>query len=159
MFEMAWQLPAHIPVNGDNSIEPKTIIDALFVTSSNQVEVGQHVAQSRQMNRRHRLHEQFDAIKMPAYGKAFALDVEIEPAAFTLERLRARKILFSEVKQKIQLLLDLNFAFDLIDLCEVFSPFGFDLIVGIDGAVLYAGEGNQFSEGKFIDNPDDVFFC
>src|SRR4026207_519401 len=129
---MGRQLPAYVTVNRDDPIKAKSVVDTFLVASTDQVKVCQGMSQRIQMRQVDCFDRQLGSLNELIYREAFVLNVEMESASFALERLQAREILLSEMKQKVKFLFYLNFAFDFVDFCEIPAAFGFNEIVRVN---------------------------
>src|SRR6476660_8164418 len=112
---MGRKLAPDIFINGDNPGETKSIVDALLVCPSDEMEIRQRAAERGQMRVRERFDRQFNSFEIATDREAFSLGINIEPPSFAFQRLQTRESLLSQMKQEIELLLHLDFALDLID--------------------------------------------
>jgi hypothetical protein len=133
---MGRQLPAYVTVNRNDPIKAKSVVDTFLVASTDQVKVCQGMSQRTQMGQIDCFDRQLGSLNELIYREALVLNVEMKSASFALERLKARKILFSEVKQKVKFLFYLNFAFDFVDFCEIPAAFSFNEIVRVNEPFL-----------------------
>jgi hypothetical protein len=96
------------------------------------VEVGQGVTKNSQMACGEGFKWEFCSFQMATYGEAFTPEIDIIPAGFRFQWLQARKALFPEMKQQVQLLFYFKLAFDFVNLSKKFPSFGFQKVVSVD---------------------------
>jgi hypothetical protein len=98
------------------------------------------VTKSVQVRGIERLDWQFDSFDVPSDGQAFSLEIQVKSSIFCFKRLDTREILLAQMKQEIDLLLGLDFAFDFVNFEEKFPALCFDQVMRVYRAGSHPGE-------------------
>src|ERR1051325_2828556 len=152
---MRRQLAAHFAINGYDAVVSEAIVNSFFVASSDQMQIGQSVAESVQVRGIKRLNWQFRSLDVPSDGEAFSLKIQMKSATFRFKRLNTGKILSAQMKQKVDFLFCLNFAFDFVDFEKKFSALCFDQVVRVYRSGSHPGKIHQIAKSELLyDFPD-----
>src|SRR5262249_17961437 len=114
------------------------------------MQIGERMADDFELSGAQFLDRKLGAFDVFAHRCELAVKLVIIAAFFAAERLRAGTALLAQEKQQLELLLDLELAFDLIDLEKEFPPLGLQQIMRVDRAVTDSCVRNEIAESKFI---------
>ena len=123
--EVVRQPVAHRQVQVSDSLEAEAVVDSLFVSLADHVQVAERVADRLELARLHARGREHLAFLVLEQRHAAVVEVAIEAAHPILHRMRARERVLAQKRQQIDLALQLVLAFDLVDPQQKFALGGF----------------------------------